>query len=172
MIEVEVKACAPPKAKDRILALGATYSGEERHLDLYLNSPHRNMAERDEALRIRIKETGAFLTYKGPKLDSHTKSRREITVKVDDPKALEDIFGFLGFTRDAVVKKHRTKYRLGDITFALDEVEGLGSFVEVEASGGDDWEIRRQEVLNLLKSLGVQNTITKSYLELLAHQPL
>ena len=49
----------------------------------------------DEALRIRIKEDGARLTYKGPKLDRETKSRKELTVKIDDPLEMEPILSAL-----------------------------------------------------------------------------
>ena len=75
MIEVEVKARALPETIGNILALGATLIGTENHRDLYFNSPLRDFKESDEALRIRIKEEGARLTYKGPKLDKETKSR-------------------------------------------------------------------------------------------------
>ena len=84
MIEVEVKARAREDTKERIFALGATLLRVETHLDLYFNSPLRDFKTSDEALRIRIKEDGARLTYKGPKLDLETKSRRELTVKIDD----------------------------------------------------------------------------------------
>ena len=120
MIEVEVKARAPKDMAGKIVALGAVLLVVENHQDLYFNSPLRDMAERiaalgatllvvenhhdlyfnspqrdfkasDEALRIRIKEGGARLTYKGPKLDQTTKSRLERTVKIDDPLQMEQI---------------------------------------------------------------------------------
>ncbi|MFZ1315045.1 class IV adenylate cyclase, partial [Methanothrix sp.] len=85
MIEVEVKARAEEGTKERIASLGATPIQVENHLDLYFNSPLRDLRTSDEALRIRIKEDGARLTYKGPRLDQKTKSRQELTVKIDDP---------------------------------------------------------------------------------------
>ncbi|NMC09923.1 MAG: CYTH domain-containing protein, partial [Methanothrix sp.] len=63
MIEVEVKARAREDTKDAIVALGAVPIGTENHHDLYFNSPHRDFKKTDEALRIRIKEDGARLTY-------------------------------------------------------------------------------------------------------------
>jgi predicted adenylyl cyclase CyaB len=84
MIEVEVKARARPETIGNILGLGATLIGTENHRDLYFNSPLHDFKESDEALRIRIKEEGARLTYKGPKLDKETKSRLELTVKIDE----------------------------------------------------------------------------------------
>jgi len=170
MIEVEVKARARPETIGNILALGATLIGTENHRDLYFNSPLRNFKESDEALRIRIKEEGARLTYKGPKLDKETKSRLELTVKIDRPEEMEKILRALDFMRSAEVRKRRTKYALDDAVVAFDEVEGLGSFVEVEISGVEDWEMQASKALALLGRLGLGESIRSSYLELLAEK--
>lgn len=167
MIEVEVKAHASPDTLERILALGAILMGEEDHRDLYFNSPFRDLRQSDEALRIRIKEEGARLTYKGPRLDAMTKSRLERTVQIDDPVEMEQILTALGFVLSAQVRKRRTKYSLGDVTLALDEVEGLGPFLEVEARGEADWEEQKEKVLSILRDLGLDESIRSSYLELL-----
>ncbi len=171
MIEVEVKARARPDTLERIKSLGAVPGGVENHRDLYFNSPLRDFRKSDEALRIRIKEEGARLTYKGPKLDRETKSRKELTARIDSPEEMEEILSSLGFVLSAEVRKRRTKYTLddalGEITFALDEVEGLGSFLEIEARGGADFEGQRRKILSLLKRLGLGESIRSSYLELL-----
>jgi adenylate cyclase class 2 len=167
MIEVEVKARSAPGIEEKILDLGGELMGVESHLDLYLSSPSRDFARTDEALRIRVKEGGAHLTYKGPKLDSETKSRRELTVRVDDPEALEAILESVGFFRAAVVKKRRTKYALGEAVLCIDEVQGLGTFIEVELSGGDDWLAQKRTALEILAKLGLSESIRESYLELL-----
>lgn len=167
MIEVEVKARSRPDTPGRILALGAAPAGTEVHQDIYYSSPSRDFRLTDEALRLRIKEGSAFLTYKGPRLDQRTKSREELTVEVDDPQSMEKILEALGFVRAGEVRKRRTKYVLRDLTFALDEVEGLGTFVEVEARAGPDWEEKRKRVLELLGCLGLDEPIRSSYLELL-----
>ncbi|MDD2756311.1 MAG: class IV adenylate cyclase [Methanothrix sp.] len=167
MIEVEVKARAPEDMAERIAALGATLLVVENHHDLYFNSSQRDFRFSDEALRIRIKEEGARLTYKGPKLDQTTKSRLERTVKIDDPKQMEQILSSLGFVLSAQVRKKRTKYSYEGLVLALDEVEGLGSFVEVEAEGEGDYEEQKRKVLSIMSKLGLHESIRSSYLELL-----
>ncbi len=167
MIEVEVKARAPEDMAERIAALGARLLVVENHQDLYFNSPQRDFRLSDEALRIRIKEEGARLTYKGPKLDQTTKSRLEWTVKIDDPKQMEQILTALGFVLSAQLRKKRTKYSYEGVVLALDEVEGLGSFVEVEAGGEGDYEEQRRKVLSIMSNLGLHESIRSSYLELL-----
>lgn len=172
MIEVEVKARALPDTIQKIKALGAVLISTEHHHDIYFNSPLRDFGRSDEALRIRIKDEGARLTYKGPKLDHETKSRKELTVKIDDPRAMAQILISLGFVPSGEVIKRRTKYALGDVIFAIDEVNGLGSFLEVEMTGGQDWSLERRRVLDILASLGLGDSIRKSYLELLMEQRL
>lgn len=167
MIEVEVKARAPEDTAERIAALGATLLVVENHHDLYFNSPQRDFRCSDEALRIRIKEEGARLTYKGPKLDKTTKSRLEMTVKIDNPQQMEQILSALGFVLSAQVRKKRAKYSYEGVVLALDNVEGLGSFVEVEAEGEGDYEEQRRKVLSILSKLGLHESIRSSYLELL-----
>ncbi len=170
MIEVEVKARARPDTLEKILALGAVPVGIENHRDLYFNSPLRDFKHSDEALRIRIKEGGARLTYKGPKLDAKTKSRLEMTVQIDDPLEMERILIALGFVLSAEVRKRRSKYVLGSVILALDEVDGLGSFLEMEAQGGIDWEMQKEKVLSIYDKLGLGESIRSSYLELLEEE--
>jgi adenylate cyclase class 2 len=172
MIEVEVKVRCSQDILSKILALGAEFKGTECHQDIYFNSSAKDFRKTDEALRIRIKEEGARLTYKGPKLDSQTKSRRELTVEINDPTAMGTILAELGFLPSGEVKKRRTKYSLGEITFALDEVEELGSFLEIEAPAEGDWTYKRGQILKILHQFGYGESINKSYLELLEEQRL
>ncbi|RQW80308.1 MAG: class IV adenylate cyclase [Methanothrix sp.] len=171
MIEVEVKARAREDTAEKIRALGAVLVAVENHHDLYFNSPQRDFKKTDEALRIRIKEEGPRLTYKGPKLDGETKSRKELTVKIDDLVQMRGILESLGFVLSAEVKKRRTKYSYGRAIFALDEVEGLGSFLEIEAQidaqGNDDFAAQKDLVQSLLRKLDLGESIRSSYLELL-----
>ncbi|HUI40146.1 MAG TPA: class IV adenylate cyclase [Methanothrix sp.] len=172
MIEVEVKARAPPDTLEKIKSLGATFAGTENHRDFYFNSPWRDFRKSDEALRIRIKEEGARLTYKGPKLDRETKTRKELTVRIDSPEEMAEILSALGFVLSAEVRKHRTKYVLEDVTFALDDVEGLGAFLEVEIRGEADFEEQKCRVLLLLEKLCLGESIRSSYLELLEEKAM
>ena len=167
MIEVEVKARAPEGMAEKIASLGGELIAVESHQDLYFNSPLRDFRRSDEALRIRIKEEGPRLTYKGPKIDRATKSRLELTVKIDNARQMEEILGRLGFVLSAIVRKRRSKYSYKGVTLALDEVEGLGCFLEVEAEAEEDVEEKRRKVLEVMGELGLHESITSSYLELL-----
>ena len=79
----------------------------------------------------------------------------------------------LGFSAvPPIVEKIRTTLTLSDMTACLDEVNGLGSFLELEILTEDSSKreeaVRRMEVL--LKDLGysLENSLQTSYMSLLA----
>ena len=84
MIEVEVKAKIDnfEDMEKKLENLGAIKSKKEFQEDIYFNSPIVDFAKTDEALRIRTtkenNEKNIFITYKGPKIDSKSKTREEI----------------------------------------------------------------------------------------------
>ncbi len=173
MIEIEVKARVDdPKRMERaIIALGATPTGVEDQADTYYNPPFRNFEKTDEALRIRVLEGKSFLTYKGPKMDSVSKTRKEFEVEINDAENMGKILSYLGFSPVATVTKRRKIYRLGDFFISLDEVRNLGDFLEVELSAKDprNYEEKVESLFKLIEKLGIsrQNTIRESYLEMM-----
>jgi adenylate cyclase class 2 len=139
MMEYEVKirvgSLGPLRA--RLAFLGIRPEGSLTERDLYFNSPARDFGVTDEALRIRSTEAGTTLTYKGPKVGlGGVKAREELIAPVGSAESLGEILLRLGFTRTAMVVKDRETYRVEGTWVALDEVKGLGSFVEIEAPAG------------------------------------
>ncbi|HET6404619.1 MAG TPA: class IV adenylate cyclase [Candidatus Thermoplasmatota archaeon] len=130
MIEFEVKARVPDPA-----ALLRELGGPERveeHADLYLAHPARDFAATDEALRLSSRGGRSDITYKGPKLDAGSKARREIVVPVPDAAAARAMLEALGFRAVREVRKTRRLFRAEGFEVALDEVPGLGTYVELE----------------------------------------
>ncbi len=166
MIEIEVKAKISDEKnfEEKIKKMGAVFIGEEKQIDIYFNHPCRDFRQTDEALRIRIKDSHAEITYKGRKLDKKTKTREEITAKIQDSQNIAEILKKLGFNVVAEVVKHRKKYRLNKFVICIDSVENLGKFVEVEEKSE---KYDPNNILAFIKSLGIEKTTTKSYLEML-----
>ncbi len=163
-MEVEIKARIdnPAEIEKRLKKLGAIFQGEEEEVDIYFSHPSRDFKVTDEALRIR---NGKILTYKGPKVDSDTKSREEIEVEVDSGERMEALLIRLGFRPVAKVTKIRRKYLVGDVHVSLDHLAELGDFVEIECIG--EYEKSRHKVLQMARVLGLSRFIRESYLELL-----
>lgn len=134
--------------------------------DLYFNHPCRDFGETDEALRIRKDLEGVSLTYKGPKVDFETKSREEIKIKVNNFEEAVKLLEKLGFIPVREVKKLRKIYRLGDAIVCVDDVEGVGKFVEIEVES-DNIE-KKEKLFEIAKFLGYSRSesITESYLEM------
>lgn len=168
-VEVEVKARAEDleRVREQLEDRGGRRVATWEQTDIYYGHPHRNFAQTDEALRIR--ETGGRVeaTYKGPKLDGETKTREEITVELDDAASAGDLLEALGFAAAGRVVKQREVYELGELTVTLDQVEGLGPFVEIEHVVDEGIDEARETVLELADELGLEDLERRSYLELL-----
>ena len=174
MIEVEVKARTDLDYTRKLLEeQGARFVETEHHFDSYYNAPHRDFAHTDEALRIRSRDGKAFLTYKGKKKDSISKTREEFETLVD-PESMRNILLSLGFREYGVVEKERDVYKLNDFVIALDSVEKLGEFIEVELGAESESEIEQKSkrIFQFLKKMGIgkEKSIRKSYLELMMEE--
>lgn len=167
MIEVELKVRVPALApvREKLAAAGAVCSERTREHDVYYNAPHRDFGTTDEALRVRYSNGGCAVTYKGPKRrDSPVKTREELTEPLGSGASFEGILRRLGFVPVACVDKVREYYLFRETSVALDEVAGLGTFVEIEAvtDGTAD------HIAAVARELGVDGTpIQTSYLEML-----
>lgn len=186
MLEIELKASLDPERalqlEDQLPALGLTFDHWTLECDRYYQAPDRDFLKTDEALRLRQYETQeeklVYLTYKGPKLDPLSNTRQEIETPVGQAPGLDAVLTALGYKPILTVKKKRRTFKgtgpLLNVSLCLDQVEGLGPFVEVEYLAADDLSPEKREgirnrLLSLLDTLGIaRDRLTRqSYLELL-----
>ncbi len=168
-MEIEIKSRVRDFAliKRRLSGLGAEYLGEVNQKDIYFNHPSRDFESTDEALRIRYSDERTFMAYKGPKLDKKTKSREEIELEISDGEKAEKILERLGFRKAGTVSKVRERYLLDNTEIAMDDVHGLGLFVELEIIGRYTKE-NIGKLFDTAQKLGLDEFIQESYLELLS----
>ncbi len=161
---------------ERLRTLGATEKGEIQQADRYFNHPVRDFAVTDEALRIRSVGDQNWLTWKGPKIDAKTKTRREIELPLGDgavtTEQLGEVLQILAFHPVATVSKRRRQFSLQrdgwEFEIVVDEVEQVGSFAEVElVAEKAKLEEAQQAVMKLGEELGLSQTERRSYLALL-----
>jgi adenylate cyclase class 2 len=171
MIEIEIKARANLEAlRKKLKQDGAALERAVEQTDIYYNAPDRDFAKTDEALRLRNEGGQIFLTYKGPKLDAESKTRKEVEVEVAGFDGMEDILHSLGYGATLRVHKTREIYHLDGAVVCLDRVDGLGDFVELETLATDEggMEERRDWLIGVMRRLGVEgDLIRESYLEML-----
>ncbi len=185
-IEVEVKAKLDTiplqKMREMLVSRGAKMSSVLLEEDVYLSSPTRDFRRTDEALRVRtqqvvednsemtVLERAVYLTYKGPKLRSGSKSRRELEVLIEggSPSSMIELLGDIGFSEAGSVSKKRYQLDYGGYRILLDDVSGLGEFIEIEhiAEGTERMDEIVQEMKELIPELTDGKWIEISYLEL------
>ena len=165
-IEIKSKIHDLSEVTKRLLSLNPAFISEENHLDIYFNHPLKDFAKTDEALRIRSINDSAVITYKGPKLSTRSKARKEIETHISSALECTEIFKSLGFIEVAKIEKSRKIYQYENITICLDSVKGLGSYLELEKIS-DDISKSETELYAFGKQLGLTEYIQTSYLELI-----
>ena len=179
MIEVEVKL---PLYRRSLTEMALRDQGFEpgdliRESDLYFNSDFHDFIKTDEALRIRTCENlsqrtcDTFLTYKGRKLDTVSMTRKELETRIEDGEVGVEIIKSLGYDKTFPVNKLRQLYHKGPMTACVDQVENLGSFLELEILVKDESENEAalEKIQDILESLGstMRETTRVSYLGML-----
>lgn len=173
MIEVEtkLKTDCMEHIEERIKEFNVQYKGEKTQIDLYFDNPNIQILSGGGALRVRDTDGKYRLTYKGPKKDNETTSRAEFEIRIESAREMIKILDELGFYKICEVKKFRKTYLLEDLIITLDNVDGLGEFIEVEgkASNDEEFEQKKDEIFKLLKKLGLstEEISQRSYLEML-----
>ncbi|MHA2265091.1 MAG: class IV adenylate cyclase [Candidatus Thorarchaeota archaeon] len=134
-IEVEVKIPVTDSAQvfDVLSNLGARETKSESQVDDYYDHPCRQFSSTDEALRLRTRLHGSVsdetldpsyprseLTYKGKKIDLHSKTRVELSSGIVDADSFKSILEELGFNYVASIAKKRTYFALDNFTISID----------------------------------------------------
>jgi adenylate cyclase, class 2 len=126
-LNVEIKArCSNPSfIRDYLLKNNADYKGTDEQTDTYFNVPNGR-------LKLREGNIENNLIYYERSNEAGPKESHFHLVKTDDPDGLKNALAkSIGIK--VVVKKKREIYYAGNVKFHIDEVPGLGSFVEIEA---------------------------------------
>jgi homotetrameric cytidine deaminase len=149
---VELKAHDPEPARtlERALAAGARDEGLLRQRDTYFTVAHGR-------LKLREEEPGGatLIAYERPDAAAERVSDYRL-VPVPDADALRDALTAANGI-DVVVVKRRHLLMWETVRIHLDEVRGLGSFVELEAVAepASDLARERAQVAHLREALGI-----------------
>ena len=125
-IEIKAKTCRALQIRQYLLTHGAAYIGTDLQTDTYFNVPHGRLKLREG----NIENNLIFYdrnNQAGPKQSVFS------LFPVDQPVLLKEIMSnALG--KKVIVQKTREIYFINNVKFHLDQVDGLGEFVEIEAS--------------------------------------
>ncbi len=166
-IEAKLKVDSLEAVAEKLSELGAEFVEEQHQSDFYFDDAQRTMTACDKCLRIRKESAGdsvrQFLTFKGPRQKSELKKRQETNIEITDADSARKLLAALGYEHVLTVEKKRRLWHLGRCDVCLDELPGLGSFVEIEGAG-------ESEIANIQKKLGLESLphIPQSYASLLS----
>lgn len=176
-VEIKVKIQNRKQVMDSLKKIGFMENRCVVETDIYYTSTHHDFAALGEALRIRTvkdpespKET-SVITYKGAKLDQVSMTRQELETEVGDGETVRKILEHIGFCPVSPVEKKRLYLNKDNMTACLDNVKGLGDYLELEIL--TDTEEKRTEALkqieDVLEALGysMEDTTRTSYLSML-----
>ena len=161
-LEFKVRLSDPKAAMARARVLGADLWGDLRQTDTYFDV---------RTGRLKLRETAGFqgelISYSRDEEGASRASDYEIA-RTPDAEALRSVLTSALGVR-AVVRKRRTLWTLGTTRIHLDDVEGLGAFLEIEVpvKDGDD-AAAKQCIDSLIRDLGFSwvDCIRASYVDL------
>ena len=119
-------------------------------------------------------EISAVITYKGKKLDDRSMAREELELEIPDAEVGKTLLQRIGFYSVPVLEKKRWYFRRNEMTACVDQVTGLGDYLELEIMVETEAEREGalQRIENVLVSLGysMKDTTRHSYLSMLTDQ--
>lgn len=164
IVEIKARCSDPARTLARMKYLGAQHRGRDHQVDTYFSVPEGRLKLRQGDIETTL------IHYRrddrsGPK-DSH--------VTLHTPADGGSLLAVLRAALDVlvVVDKHRDIFWADNVKLHVDQVDGLGSFLEVEAIG-QDGTLGRDSLLaqcrQWLDDLGVEQNelVTHSYSDLL-----
>jgi len=182
-VEVKIPLQETERLRAALLDIGGKKLNAETQVDAYYDHPCRSFQKSDEAVRIRSRQPHPDvhsvidssmplieMTYKGPKVDPLSKTRVELSVGLDDDKTAGLILKQLGFKAVAEITKNRSFYSIREVTVSIDDVIGVGQFLELERVVESENEIKqaREDLFSIINELGLDpaKSIRTSYLEM------
>ncbi|MFA6423669.1 MAG: class IV adenylate cyclase [Patescibacteria group bacterium] len=124
-IEVKFKYDNLEEIRKKLKLFGATYEGLDHQIDTYFETKNGKLKLREG----NIENNLIFYerqNKKGPKLSTIS------TYKVTDSKTLKELLN-RALNNKIVINKKREIYWIHNVKFHLDQVKGLGKFIEIEA---------------------------------------
>ncbi len=133
-VEIKAKCANPLQIKALLAAQNARFVGEDQQVDTYFQVENGRLKLREGNIE------NALIYYERQNQAGPKKS--EVTMYQCDPNpSLKAVLAAaLGVKK--VVDKRRAIFFIDNVKFHVDEVQGLGSFVEIEAI---DWQGEKNE---------------------------
>lgn len=168
-VEIKAKINYTATIRQYLLDHNADFRGKDIQIDTYFNVGNGR-------LKLREGNIENNLIYYNRKNQAGPKNSHFSLLKTDTPELLKEILTKANGVK-VVVKKIREIYYIRNVKFHIDEVPGLGSFVEIEA-GNKEASLTQQELLKqcefYIKEFGIskQDLVEISYSDMLLEKSI
>ncbi len=156
LIEIKARCADPARIREILLAKSARPVGTDHQIDTYFRVPHGRLKLRQGDIE------NTLIFYARP--DQHGPKRSDVALYPTTPASplkqlLSAALGVL-----VTVDKRREIYFLDNVKFHIDQVKGLGGFVEIEAIGeeGADTAVLLQQCRYYMQLFGVKENELES----------
>jgi len=155
-IEIEIRAKASKNIVNLLKKIGAKKINEYSQNDKYY------MLREGFIFRIR---NNKIFTIKCD-VDKRDNGWYEWESEIKDVKKLEDILLKCGFKLFGIIDKKRWQYKYNEFEINLDNIKGLGRFIEIEIFDyNKDNGLKKIE--DLMEKIGIKKMIHKGYINIL-----
>ncbi|XP_041636984.1 uncharacterized protein LOC121505596 isoform X2 [Cheilinus undulatus] len=163
-VEIKAKVSDPTKFAEKAAQLSQSEGTIIRQHDTFFNCSQGRLKLRDF-----MNKSGQLIFYERPDTDGPKLSRYSISPTNDPPSlraVLSDALGVKG-----EVKKERRLFLIGQTRVHLDEVEGLGNYMELEVVMRPEQTVEEGQQIaeDLMEKLGVskESLVTGAYMDLI-----
>lgn len=161
--EIEIQAIIknPEEVEEKLKKIG-NFVKTRKQIDKYFVPPQRDFFTKEppiEYLRVRYEEDKNHLNYSFLHFGENgwLRATDEYETLIDKPEIVEEVFKKIGLILKVTVVKIRKYFDCDSFEVTIDQVEGLGDFMEVEAKkdfGGIDKT--RKACSDFLNSLDIK----------------
>ncbi len=168
-IEVKAKIESVENIKEKLSALGCQFGVtmiQEDIIFLPVGIEYDGIVKGTPVVRVRNSNGVIVLTLKKRVIEGSELVKFEQEIIVDNKQKTIEIVEHMGFHEVISVNKKRIECKHDGVSICIDEVEGLGNFIEVEKmSDEEDGAKIQNQLTDFLGTLEIENEniITKGY---------
>ena len=156
--EIKLKVENFDNVISKLKKLNAKFLGKTFQRTIRFEKGEGELEKKGLFLRVR-KGFKNELTMKIKKNNDNVFEREEIEIEVEDTEKVRRIINNLGFDKEKIMEKNRSKWQLGEVDICLDELP-FGNFIEIEGE--------EKKIFETVEKLGLkkENKIIVTYWDL------
>lgn len=156
-VEIKIKIENPEKVRKILEDYGCVFSEPITQQDVVYVPEHITTLPTPigvNVLRIRHQQNKTILTLKRRE-SANMLSKLEHELEISDAGQMETIIKLLGFNQISDITKTRCKCKINGYEICLDDVKGLGQFLEMEKLTDENEDETQAAMIQFLLSLNI-----------------